>query len=230
MVVGSLLFSGCGTSRTGSEPDSDRSELQRPAGTDPVIFVVGDSYTSGSAMDSGPESNWSALMADELRRDRPDLRMEVEAGGGSGYTTGGMRGLVFEQLAGLSMPADPTLIIVFGSLNDSSSGASSVGVAARSLLRRLRTDRPDAIVLVIGPPWMDERVPANLLLVRDAVRTASQDAGALFIDPLAEGWFSGESAALIGADGVHPSDAGQRHLADLITPRVAELLGARSTP
>lgn len=206
------------------------SDAPPPGGTAPIVAVVGDSYTTGSEMDSGPASNWSALMADELRRERPDLRLHVEAGGGSGYTTGGVRGMDFEQLARRSMPADPDLIIVFGSLNDSRSSAASAGAAARSLMAWLTDRRPEATVLVIGPPWMDAQVPPNLLLVRDAVRAAALGAGASFVDPLEEGWFAGEDEALIGFDGVHPTDDGQRHLAELITPTVERLLDQRPTP
>ena len=37
--------------------------------------------------------------------------------------------------------------------------------------------------------------------------------GAVFVDPLAEGWFSGASHRLIGSDGLHPTDAGHRFIA-----------------
>lgn len=217
----------------GSSPtptDSRSPDTQVASGPGAVIAVVGDSYTTGSAMDSGPASNWSALMADELRRDRPELQLHVEADPGSGYATGGVRGLHFEQLARLSMPLDPDLIIVFGSLNDSRSSPSAVADSAGSLMSWLQDEHPDSTVLVIGPPWIDGRVPTNLLLVRDAVRAAALDIGAAFLDPLAEGWFAGDAASLIGGDGVHPTDAGQRHLAERITPTVERLLASRPTP
>jgi lysophospholipase L1-like esterase len=232
----SIVLVGCSSGSDRSVgPDPASTDSQSPdwpagSGPGPVIAVVGDSYTTGSEMDSGPASNWSALMAEGLRRDRPDLQMHVEAGAGSGYAVGGARGLDFEQLARLSMPTDADLIIVFGSLNDGRSQPSTVAVAARSLMTWLQDERPDATVLVIGPPWMDERVPTNLLLIRDEVRTAALDIGATFLDPLAEGWFAGDAASLIGDDGVHPTDDGQHYLAELVTPRVEQLLAAPPTP
>jgi|GEM_PF-591415 len=231
ILIGVLAFAGCSDAADRSAgPDASRPETTQQTGDGPVIAVVGDSYTTGSDMDSGPESNWSALMADELRLTRPGLVMHVEAGGGSGYTTTGFRNLTFEGLAKLSMPADPDLIIVFGSLNDNRSRPSAVDGAARSLMTWLHEERPDATILVIGPPWMNELVPANLMLGRDAVRSAALGVSATFVDPLAEGWFAGDAASLIGSDRVHPTDEGQRHLAELITPTVERLLASRPIP
>jgi lysophospholipase L1-like esterase len=235
LALGTFSIVGCANgSERSTAPTSSMTEPQTetpsPGNRSPVIAVVGDSYTTGSPMDSGPEFTWSALMVDDLRRDRPELVLTVEAGGGSGYTTGGFRQLNFQQLAQVSMPAEPDLIIVFGSLNDSRSKPSGARVAARSLMGWLGAERPDATILVIGPPWVNDRVPANLFQIRDAVRDAAVEAGATFIDPLDEGWFAGPNAALIGDDNVHPTDAGQRHLAELITPRVEQLLASRPTP
>ena len=42
-------------------------------------------------------------------------------------------------------------------------------------------------------------------------------AGAAFVDPIAERWFVGQPG-LIGADGVHPTDAGHEYMADKIAP------------
>mgnify|MGYP002623887115 CR=1 FL=1 len=51
-------------------------------------------------------------------------------------------------------------------------------------------------------------------------------AGATFVDPIAEGWFVGRPE-LIGADGVHPTDAGHQYLADKIAPLIGARLPAR---
>ena len=44
-----------------------------------------------------------------------------------------------------------------------------------------------------------------------------------FVDPLAEGWFVGRPD-LIGADGVHPNDAGHAYLAEKIAPLIRSQL------
>ena len=45
----------------------------------------------------------------------------------------------------------------------------------------------------------------------------------MFVDPLAEGWFVGRPD-LIGADGVHPNDAGHAYLAEKIAPLIRSQL------
>ncbi|MDT4998170.1 MAG: hypothetical protein QOK12_275, partial [Mycobacterium sp.] len=47
--------------------------------------------------------------------------------------------------------------------------------------------------------------------------------GATWIDPIAERWFVGRPD-LIGADGVHPTDAGHAYMAGKIAPLIAAQL------
>ena len=47
--------------------------------------------------------------------------------------------------------------------------------------------------------------------------------GAEFVDPIADRWFV-DRPDLIGADGVHPTDAGHAYMADKIVPLVSALL------
>jgi lysophospholipase L1-like esterase len=58
-----------------------------------------------------------------------------------------------------------------------------------------------------------------VLQIRDILDTAALAAGAAFVDPLTERWFVG-MPDLIGADGVHPTDAGHAYLADKIAPLI----------
>jgi len=50
--------------------------------------------------------------------------------------------------------------------------------------------------------------------------------GAAFVDPIAEGWFVGRPD-LIGADGVHPTDAGHLYMAERIAPQIYRQLTIR---
>ena len=89
-----------------------------------------------------------------------------------------------------------------------------------------RLTAPAAKLLVIGPPWPTETPPPAVLRIRDALRDQAWGAGALFIDPIAEGWFVGRPD-LIGGDGVHPNDAGHVYLAEKITPLIYDELSVR---
>ena len=48
----------------------------------------------------------------------------------------------------------------------------------------------------------------------------------MFVDPIAEGWFVGRPD-LIGADGIHPTDAGHAYMAARIAPLIYDQLTVR---
>lgn len=202
---------------TDEAPTSAAAEPRR-------VLVVGDSYTAGSDMGGNGASGWPALVRADLAAKGRPVEVTLAAAGGSGYITVGPNGGSFVQLAeGAGGPAD--LVVVFGSRNDPGD-AAAVGAAAAQTYERVKAQSPDAALLVIGPPWVDGDPPADMLANRDAIRGAATAAGATFIDPLADGWFDGRYSALIGSDGIHPTDEGHRHLADLIGPHIEGLLPA----
>jgi lysophospholipase L1-like esterase len=61
--------------------------------------------------------------------------------------------------------------------------------------------------------------------IRDVLARQAQLVGASFVDPIAEGWLT-NSPELIGADHVHPNDAGQVFLARQIGPHLKAALSA----
>jgi phospholipase/lecithinase/hemolysin len=61
-------------------------------------------------------------------------------------------------------------------------------------------------------------------VLRDHLRRTATGVGALFVDPLAERWFAGADHRFIGPDGVHPTNAGHRHIADEVLADLAATL------
>jgi hypothetical protein len=59
---------------------------------------------------------------------------------------------------------------------------------------------------------------------RDAVAAAVAPTGAVFVDPLTAGWFTGPAAAFLAPDGARPTAEGHRYLADLIGPVIERAL------
>jgi lysophospholipase L1-like esterase len=78
---------------------------------------------------------------------------------------------------------------------------------------------PAAKVLVIGPPWPTASPPPAVLKIRDLLREQAAMVGAVFVDPIAQGWFVGRPD-LIGQDGVHPTDTGHAYMAEKIAPLI----------
>jgi lysophospholipase L1-like esterase len=191
------------------------------------VAIIGDSYTSGSAIGGNGAANWTSVARDLLAADGYPLDLAVLGLSGSGYVRVGGTGLTFTGGVPTVVTERTQLVVVFGSINDGSSAPAAVAASAAEAMQRIDRAAPDAQILIIGPQWIDGDPPASLLAIRDAVAsTVATHPRLVFVDPLAEGWFGHESASLIGSDGLHPTDAGHRHLAELIAPRMSAAIDA----
>lgn len=183
------------------------------------VAVVGDSYTTGTAEGGlGPRS-WPARAWDALAARGERISADVAAEGRAGYGMPGDHGSVFEDLTARAVQGDDVLVVFFGSRNDETIDPGLVAEKARATFDLARRLAPSARFLVIGPPWPTADVPLSMLQVRDVLGAAAGSVGATWVDPIAEGWFVGRPD-LIGADGVHPNDAGHQYMADKIAPLI----------
>ena len=191
----------------------------RGTGTGPgaSVAVIGDSYSTGTVLGGLGPANWTA----RLGVDR-DWRITDTAVGGTGYVAshGGTGAFEAAQLdravtAGPDGTA-PDVVVVQGSINDGLTDPGRVRAAAAALYAAIHERAPAARLVVVGPPWPDGTPTREILALRDAVHGAATAAGAVWIDPIAEHWFA--DPALIGADGVHPTDSGHA----LIAARVGQ--------
>lgn len=179
------------------------------------VAVVGDSYTTGTGEGGEGPRSWTARAWQMLAQGGERIAPDVAAERGAGYVVRGDHGSVFEDLTARAVKPDDALVVLFGSRNDQ-------GVDPRLLTERVRTTydlarrlAPSAKLLVIGPPWPTADVPPAMLQIRNVLGAAAAAAGAAFVDPIAERWFV-DRPDLIGADGVHPTDAGHHYMADMI--------------
>lgn len=184
------------------------------------IAVLGDSYTGGSAMDSGEQSEWPAL----LTAAHP-WRVTRFAAGGSGFVAGRPTGTDFAARVPDIVAAKPAVVIVEGGHNDAGSPSAEVAAAATAVLTALRSGLPDAKLVVLGVLWPDS-APAKVFAIDDALKATTAGAGGVFVDALRDGWLSGANGRLIGADGTHPTDQGHAALAQ----RIGDALIAAGVP
>jgi len=183
------------------------------------VAVVSDSYTTGT--DEGGEGprSWPARAWQILAQGGERIASDVGAEGRAGYVVRGDRGSVFEDLAAHGVKPDDALVVFFGSRNDQGVDPGMLAERARGTFDLARRLAPSAKFLVIGPPWPTADVPPAMFQIRDVLGAAAAAAGAAFVDPIAERWFV-DQPDLIGADGVHPTDAGHQYMADMIAPLI----------
>lgn len=215
--------SGCSLLQPTPEEPEDRC-----AAAGGSITFIGDSLTNGTSNDSGASHRFPSLVARELL-----VTARVLASNGSGYVAVGPAtdARDFPGQADL-VKADTNIVVIFGSRNDMSvdeDPSAAITENARRTYDRVRENAPGVHVVVIGPPWINDDPSEEILQVRDAVRTAAEDAGLDWVDPLEEGWFAEQDQLLpdgrhrgIAEDRIHPNDEGHAYLAQRILPIIAE--------
>lgn len=212
------------------------------------VMVLGDSVSDGSSYSTGAGcGTWFYRTARLL-----GMNDAWEQGrGGTGYITPGSFAVFQDRLAGDVYPYKPGKLFVWGGYNDNTGSQSAISAAASTLYSSIKTNLPDTQVFVLGC-WAPTGSPAGSIVNTDAtLRAAALVAGFPFISPLTgaiydslgnlvatHGAFitgTGKSGAVkgdgnadlyIGADGVHPTDAGHVYLARRISAAVRELLPA----
>jgi len=178
-----------------------------PAGAKAVF--LGDSYTTGWNGAGLGRRGWPALVTRARHWHMANLAVA-----GTGFMNPGWTG----QPIGSRVPAvirqRPDVVFIVGGHNDSRWSSATTATAADKVILRLHQALPDAVLVVVAPIWSNGRPPQRCLDLRDHLRRTARSVGAVFVDPLREGWFAGKRQHMIGPDGLHPTDAGHRFIAD----------------
>jgi lysophospholipase L1-like esterase len=169
---------------------------------------LGDSYTSGFNGSGIGARGWPHIIAAARGWTATNLAVP-----GTGFLNPGWTGQPVWTLLGRAIDRHPDIVVVAAGHNDFRYAASATATAADRVIRRIHRSLPDALIVVVGPIWQNGSPPASTMALRDHLRHVARAVDALFIDPLAEGWFAGSRHALIGADGIHPTDRGHRFIA-----------------
>ncbi|NKY69829.1 SGNH/GDSL hydrolase family protein [Rhodococcus opacus] len=234
-VVAALLVGGglLWNNQRAADSSGYVSSYTPPVTTPPVpaalVAVVGDSYTGGSDMGGVGSANWTSIVQWHMDEAKTPIRLEVSGQGGSGYVNAGSAKTVFPGEAARIVKSEDQIVVVFGSRNDTRQDIEAVRSAARATYSQIKVNAPNAKLIVIAPPSVNENVPRDIIALRDALKREADAAGAVFVDPIAEGWFFGDKAGLIGSDGLHPTDEGHAYMAGLIQPHIEAALKP-STP
>jgi lysophospholipase L1-like esterase len=190
------------------------------------VVVIGDSYTGGSDQGGYGNARWTAVAASTLDAADLPVLLTVNAVGGTGYVAHAGGTKPFPDRVAAAVTKDARIVVVFGSRNDGPD-AAAVGPAAREVYADIKRLAPQAKLLVIGPPLVDADSAALIGDLRDTLKQATAAAGGTFVDPVAEGWFTGRDAGLIGSDKIHPVDAGHKYMAGKILVHLKPLVAAQ---
>lgn len=205
----------------GGRPQVDIPEspviVERTAGAGGTAVYLGDSYTSGWAGAGIGARGWPRLVGAEIGWRTVNLAVP-----GTGFLNPGWTGQPIGTRLAAAIAARPDVVVIAGGHNDSRWSAEATASAADRVLDRLHAALPDALLVVVAPIWQDGSPPARCRVLRDRLRAKAASLDAVFIDPLADAWFAGGSHRFIGRDGIHPTNAGHRFIADRVLAALVE--------
>jgi lysophospholipase L1-like esterase len=185
----------------------------------PTAVVIGDSLSTVTAP-AGPNIAFPLVTARLL-----GWQVKVDAHPDTGFATPDSQDgqhPSFAATARCVVAAHPRVVVVALGSDDAAQAdrARTVQSKASEGLASLRRRLPRAQIVVVGPLPTGGTPSQALQAVRDAVRAAAQATRVEFIDPIAEGWITGERAdpgsgnanRMISADGRHLTPAGHAYV------------------
>lgn len=225
VLTAMLGLSGCqiaadGAAALPAAPMPDASSRSTPAPLRPDhdgpvrVVTIGDSIMAGYGL--SPSAAWPVLLGD-----RDDVAVTNLGCSGAGFTVPGGCGADYDGLIPKAAAADPDLVIIQSSDNDDRSTVAQIDAATDSTLRELRTALPRAVIVGLSTLWDQPAAPPPAIAAASAaLRRATGRVGGAFVDvgqPLA-----GRKGTLQG-DAEHPTPAGQRVLAGVVTDALARV-------
>ena len=215
-------------------------------------MVVGDSITGGSSENTGGgNGTWPSATGAYLGW-ADGWNQSI---GGTGYVVPGSATTIGNRVAQDVLPHAPERLVLWAGYNDQLQSETAVRDAAAGVLQQVAAGSPSTTTYVVGP-WVQSGNPSPTSVRTDeALRTAAREAGVAFISPRTgtvygtdgavvanqRPWITGTGSTAnpvgdgnadtyVGADGVHPNDAGHRYIARRMALALEQVLGAEPVP
>ena len=210
---------GCGGGRTEApaQPVAPPAPAVSPTPEPELrVVVLGDSLAAGLGL---PEAEAFPAVVEAELRDRGEDVEVVNAGVSGDTTAGGLSRLDWV----LQRPAD-VLVVELGG-NDALRGQPLENTEAnlREIVRRGRAAGADVVLLGMDVPT--NYGPDYAAAFAELYPRVAAEEGALLVPGFVRE--VGSDAALLQADGLHPTAEGQRRLAQALLPALLEVLGSR---
>lgn len=167
------------------------------------VAFLGDTYTGGSAMDSGLVQRWPALLAHA--KSWEPLVFAVPR---LGYVQQGDDASTLLGHVAAVVAAQPNGIVVAAGSSDSATPGAAFVAAADQLVLALQKGLPGARITLLSPFWRSAPTPDVVRMTADIKAVAARHAVA-FVDVSS---VFAQPAGLVGRDRTYPTDAGQARI------------------
>jgi lysophospholipase L1-like esterase len=191
-------------------------------GSSVSAYFFGDSLMSGTG--SSPRRPVMARVA----ATRLGWQVEVDAWGGTGYTTTGSSPGYLQRLERPgALAGSYDVVLLEGGTNDARvrSTPAQVQAAVREVVAYVRERQPTAAVVLMGAydPPPPGRVDPHRTTVDEAIAEVADALGLPFFSPISGGWTSGQPPGFLHRDQLHPSTRGYGVMGSRLAEELAEL-------
>ena len=188
-------------------------------------YFFGDSLMAGTG--ASPRRPVMARVAAA----RLGWEVDVDAWGGTGYTTTGRSPGYLERLRRPgSLRGEYDVVLLEGGTNDARvrSTPGQVQAAVREVVAHVQARQPRAQVVLMGAydPPPPGRVDPHRTTVDRAIAQVADELGLPFFSPVSGGWTVGQRADFLDADRLHPSTRGYGVMGSRLAEELAALVAS----
>ncbi len=200
------------------------ANLTQMFGSKPTMLLVGDSFVGGTG-----DPNFSSYPALVARKEGWDIA--VDAQGGTGFVhradTAVPPGVPFiDRLAfdAATYRYRMDYVLIDGGRSDLGEPTETVLAAAGDYLTKVRSDWPNATIVIVLPSYVTPVVPSGYPALAEGLRSAAESVGARVIDPVAQQWYRGSDVKrLLWKDGVNLNGDGNAYYAGKIIENLTRM-------
>ena len=201
-----------------------------PASAGPVEAEAGAvrAYFFGDSLMGGTGASPRRPVMARIAAARLGWDVEVDAWGGTGYTTSGARPPYLDRLrAPGALSGTYDVVLLEGGTNDARSAGDpdAVREAVEAVVAEVRRRQPQAQIVLMGayePPSHGARHPGRAV-VDEVVADVAEDEGLPFFSPLSGGWSEDQAPSFLHPDRLHPTEEGYAVMGSRLTDELAAL-------
>ena len=201
-----------------------------PASAGPVEAQAGEvsAYFFGDSLMGGTGATPKRPVMARIAAARLGWDVEVDAWGGTGYTTTGERPPYLDRLrrpGALSGRYD--VVLLEGGTNDARSARDpeAMRAAVEDVVAEVRRRQPQAQIVLMGAydPPRPGSVDPRRAVVDQVIEDVAEDEGLPFFSPLSGGWTKGQPPAFLHPDRLHPTARGYGVMGERLAAELAAL-------
>lgn len=201
-----------------------------PASVGPVEAEAGAvrAYFFGDSLMAGSGATPRRPVMARIAGARLGWDVEVDAWGGTGYTTSGAHPSYLDRLrAPGALSGAYDVVLLEGGTNDwrTADDPQVLRAAVEQVVDEVRRRQPKAQIVLMGAyePPAGGAVQPGRAVVDEVVADLAEDEGLPFFSPLSGGWSEGQPPSFLHPDRLHPSDEGYAVMGARLTEELAAL-------